>query len=124
MMELTNTRPNISSKLINCKWLALVFAVLLLTGCSEPLPVDKLDYQGDWQNAYIRLVINRDGTVSYKKVIDGITTTIDAPIKSFVGNDIEVGIGWFTTVFKVSEPPLLIDGRWHMTVDGHRLVKQ
>jgi hypothetical protein len=107
----------------NSKFIILISLLLLLSGCSKPLPNDKLDYQGDWQNASVRLIITSDGSVSYKKVVDGMTTTIDAPIKAFIGDDIEVGVGWFTTVFDVSEPPHQIDGQWKMIVDGHLLTK-
>jgi len=103
--------------------ISILLFILLISGCSEPLPLDKLDYQGDWQHANVRLVITKDGKVSYRKVIGGTTTTIDAPIKSFIGDNIEVGVGWFTTVFEVSEPPQQIDGLWLMTVDGYRLTK-
>ena len=103
--------------------ISIILFILLISGCSEPLPLDKLYYQGDWQNDNVRLLITKEGKVSYRKVIDGTTTTIDAPIKSFIGDNIEVGVGWFTTIFEVSAPPQQVDGLWLMTVDGYRLTK-
>lgn len=118
-----NARLPILNSMI-AKITTLFLLLFLIVGCSDPLPLNKLNYQGDWQNTNVQLIINRDGTVSYKKVVDGKTITIDAPIKSFIGNDIEVGVGWFSTVFEVSEPPQEVDGLWQMTVDGYRLTKQ
>lgn len=45
------------------------------------------------------------------------------PLKSFVGNDFEVGFGPFATTFVVSEPPYRDGDEWKMVVDEAELVR-
>ncbi|WP_240695211.1 hypothetical protein [Corallincola luteus] len=107
------------------KWrsIAAVVMAMLLSACSEPLPVDKLNYAGDWQSREMELLILTDGTVAYKRLQKGGTTSINAPLKEFQGNNFIVGIGPVTTTFIVAEPPTEVDGQWQMVVDGVRLTK-
>ncbi len=102
----------------------VVFLILLLSGCSKPLPEDKQAYVGFWSSPEMRLLIVSDGTVDYERIKNGGTTTINAPLKAFEGDDFIVGIGFFDTRFFVSQTPQLIDGKWVMTVDGVTLTKQ
>ena len=103
--------------------LSAFLLVLFLTACSEPLPEDRLAYEGDWRSKEMRLLILADGTVSYKRLQNGGTTTINAPLKEFRGDDFRVGIGPIATTFEVSEAPHKVDGKWEMVVDGVRLSK-
>lgn len=96
---------------------------LLLTGCSDTLPNERLDYVGDWRGEEMHLVINADGRIDYKRSRKGGSTTINAPIQEFIGDDFTVGILFLTTTFDVSEPPSLENGVWRMTVDGVQLTK-
>ena len=105
------------------KILALVFAALSLAACSNPLPEDRIDYVGEWQSKEMGLLILQDGTVAYKRLKGGGSTSVNGPLKEFVGNDFAVGFLFLTTTFKVSEPPHQIDGTWQMVVDGVRLTK-
>ncbi len=68
-------------------------------------------------------MILADGTVAYQRLTDGGSTSINGPIKEFVGDDFTVGILFMTTTFDVTEPPHMIDGVWQMTVDGVKLTK-
>jgi hypothetical protein len=107
--------------------IALVFVAacaLLLSACGEPLPKDKLAYAGEWQAARVYLLIDPSGRVEYKRQRDGGNVSIEAPIKSFEGDNFVVGVGPFTTTFVVSQPPRLAeDGKWKMTVDGVELTR-
>lgn len=107
---------------------AAVATVLLLTGCSKPVPPDKADYVGRWigESAELRvdLQIHQEGRIDYRKVEGRSTTTINAPIKAFRGNDFIVGVGPIETTFVVATPPRREGERWQMTVDGLELVRQ
>ena len=103
-------------------WFVALLATLL-SACSEPLPKEKLMYAGEWQSSEMGLLILADGTVAYKRLKNGGTTSVNGPIKEFKGNDFVVGIGPVVTTFVVSEPPHKVDDEWQMVVDGVRLTK-
>lgn len=69
------------------------------------------------------LLITQDGSVRYKRIQGGATTSVDGPLKGFKGNDFEVGIGPLSTTFVVTKPPHEDDGKWKMVVDGVELVR-
>jgi hypothetical protein len=69
------------------------------------------------------LLITQDGSVAYKRIKKGMTTSVNGPLKEFDGDDFVVGVLFMTTTFKVSEPPHKVKGRWQMVVDGVRLTK-
>jgi hypothetical protein len=96
-----------------------IFLMLaLLSGCSDPLPKDKLHYAGEWQSKEMYVLILEDGTVDYKRLKRGGTTSVNGPLKEFQGDNFVVGIGPMTTMFKVSKPPHQVEGQWLMEVDG------
>lgn len=106
------------------EWTLIVFmSFFLLAGCAKPLPKNKLDYAGMWRNEHVLLYISPDGQVRYAKQENRTSTSINAPIKSFVGDDFEVGVGPFYTTFKVTKRPYLDGGVWKMEVDGEILIK-
>ncbi len=104
-------------------FLVICVISLLLTACSQPLPEDKLSYVGEWQSKEMGLLILQDGTVAYKRLKGGRSTSVNGPLKEFVGDDFTVGIWFLTTTFNVSEPPHEVDGAWQMVVDGVRLSR-
>ena len=101
----------------------LVFFIILLSGCADPLPEDRLDYVGEWRSKEMGLLILADGSVSYKRLKGGATTSVSGPLKRFEGDDFVVGVLFMTTTFDVTEPPHEIGGAWTMTVDGVRLTR-
>ena len=101
----------------------LLFILLLVFGCGISVPEDKLDYVGEWKSGTMYLSIKQDGSVNYKRIKGSATTTVSAPLKRFVGDNFEVGIGMFTTTFVVNKPPFKAATQWTMTVDGIELVK-
>jgi hypothetical protein len=105
------------------KYFWLVAIVLLLSGCAEPIPEDRMDYVGEWRSKEMGLLILADGTVAYKRLKGGGTTSVNGPLKEFVGDDFVVGVLFMTTTFDVSEPPHEVDGMWKMTVDGVQLTR-
>lgn len=100
-----------------------VLALLLLSACSKPVPPEKMDYVGEWRSREMALLILPDGTVAYKRLKNGGTTSVNGPLKEFAGDGFVVGIGFLTTKFIVSEPPHKREGQWQMVVDGVRLSK-
>ncbi len=106
------------------KKLTLLFlTVLTICSCSKPIPEDKLSYAGEWQSKEMYLLILPDGTVSYQRLQNGGRTSIDAPLKEFVGEDFIVGAAFLTTTFDVTQAPHQVDGEWVMVVDGVKLIK-
>jgi hypothetical protein len=103
---------------------ALLFtALLLLAACANPLPPEKYAYVGEWGAPGMNLLITQGGSVTYWRKKGGTTTTINAPLKKFEGDNFVVGIGLWTTTFVVSKPPREDSGRWKMTVDGVELTR-
>lgn len=99
------------------------WACLLLTACRDPVPVDFAEYSGHWRGDGILLVIQPDGQAIYERIAEGRRTRIEGPAHHFDSNGFRIGIGVFSARFEVQSPPALEDGRWRMTVDGHRLVR-
>ncbi len=69
------------------------------------------------------LLITQDGSVHYKRLKAGASTSVEGPLKGFDGNNFEVGIGPMSTTFIVSKPPYQEGGKWKMVVDGIELTK-
>ena len=104
--------------------LIIILAIsFILTACSKPIPDERFDYVGEWQSKEMYLLILKDGTVSYKRLKNGGTTSVNGPLKEFKGNDFVVGFSFLTTTFDVSQKPTKIDNKWKMTVDGVQLTK-
>ena len=95
----------------------------MLIGCSKPLPENKVSYVGEWKSKEMYLLILADGTVSYRRLKNGGSTSINAPLQKFVGYDFVVGILYLTTTFDVSKAPYQDNGKWFMVVDGIKLSK-
>jgi len=105
------------------KHIVLALLIFLLAACSDPLPADKLSYAGEWRSSEMLLLILEDGTVAYKRLQNGGSTSVNGPLKAFQGDSFEVGIGPFSTTFEVSKPPHEVDGSWRMVVDGVLLTR-
>jgi hypothetical protein len=101
----------------------LLLLALWLPACAKPVPPDKAEYVGEWREKSMVLLITQDGSVRYKRLKGGVSTSIEAPLKGFDGDNFEVGVGPMSTVFTVSRPPYH-DGRdWKMVVDGVELTR-
>jgi hypothetical protein len=85
----------------------------------------KADYVGSWRASNgSELDIAPDGNVHYlKKDPSGTSETIDAPIASFRGDDIEIKIG-ISIWIRVSSPPHKVGARWEMTASGVTFEKK
>lgn len=101
----------------------IALLALLITGCSKPLPQDRINYAGEWRAPQMYLLIDPDGRVSYERRNGANTSSVNAPIKEFVGDDFVVGMAFVTTTFEVSEAPHLNNGQWEMVVDGVRVTR-
>jgi hypothetical protein len=78
---------------------------------------------GEWRAPSMSLLITKDGHVSYKRVKDNSTTSIDAPLRRFEGANFVVGIPFMSSTFEVSKPPYQEAGTWKMVVDGMELTR-
>jgi hypothetical protein len=105
------------------KFFAVSVLMFLLSSCGNSVPLEKAAYVGLWQEKNMSLQISQGGSVQYKRSRNGVSTSINAPMKRFVGANFEVGLGPVVTTFIVSQPPLEDDGQWTMVVDGVKLIK-
>jgi len=101
----------------------LIAALLILSACGQPVPEDKAAYVGEWRAQTMSLLLTQDGRVLYKRIKGGLTTSIDAPLRSFEGDNFVVGVPFISTTFEVSKPPYQEAGTWKMVVDGVELTR-
>lgn len=101
-----------------------ILVALALCGCAKPIPAERAAYVGEWQGSAMTLLITRDGSVAYRRVEGGATTSIDGPLKEFEGDNFVVGVGPLSTKFAVSAAPHLDGKTWKMTVDGVELTRK
>lgn len=102
---------------------ALASAVFL-AACAKPVPPEQKDFVGLWEAPEMRLLITADGSLDYKRIKGGGSTSINAPILEFTANGFSAGLGPLKTDFKVSQRPHAVEGVWKMTVDGVELTRQ
>ncbi len=102
--------------------LVLVVAVARPWG-GKPLPPDKTNYIGEWKAPGMYLEITRDSAVHYKRTKKDSTTSINAPLQKFKGDDFSVGFLFLSTTFVVSRPPYQEGDKWKMVVDGVELTR-
>lgn len=107
----------------------LIAALPMLSACGQPVADDKGAYVGEWHAQAMDVEITKDGTVHYKRVrldsaiADTTTTTVNAPLRRFEGDNFVVGIPFLSTTFEVSAPPHQAAGAWKMVVDGVELTR-
>lgn len=103
--------------------LIALLAALVLLACGTPVPPEKSAYVGEWQDKTMYLLITQDGSVRYKRLKGGVSTSIDGPLKGFDGDNFSAGIGSLATTFVVSKPPYQDGEHWKMVVDGVELTR-
>ena len=104
--------------------LVILLAVsLALSACGQPVPDDKAAYVGEWRAPNMSLLLTKDGRVSYKRVRDNATTSIEGPLRRFESDNFVVGIPFISSTFEVSKPPYQDAGTWKMVVDGVELTR-
>lgn len=109
--------------------LFLIAALPMLAACGPAIPDDKADYVGKWHADAMDVELTKDGTVHYKRVrhdsqlADTVTTSINAPLRRFEGDNFVVGIPMISTTFEVSARPHQEAGAWKMVVDGVELTR-
>ena len=69
------------------------------------------------------LLITQDGSINYKRLKGGATTSIEGPLRGFDGDNFEAGIGPMSTTFVVSKPPYQDGQQWKMVVDDMELIR-
>jgi hypothetical protein len=103
--------------------IVLVTSTLVLSACGKAVPPEKAAYVGEWRAQTMALLLTQDGTVAYKRLQRGGTTSINAPLRRFEGDNFVVGLPLISTTFEVSKPPYQEDGRWKTVVDGVELTR-
>jgi hypothetical protein len=101
----------------------LVASLPMLSACGQAVPDDKSAYVGSWHAQAMDMQLTKDGTVHYKRVRGNNTTSINAPLRRFEGDNFVVGIPFLSTTFEVSMPPHEEAGTWKMVVDGVELTR-
>lgn len=101
----------------------LLTATLMLSACGKPVPPEKSAYVGEWRAQAMVLLITQDGSVAYKRMKGGTTTSVNGPLRQFEGDNFVVGVPLISTTFEVSRPPYQQGGKWKMVVDGVELTK-
>ena len=96
----------------------LVPALLILSACGQPVSEDKAAYVGEWRAQTMGLLLTQDGSVAYKRLKGGVTTSLNGPLRRFEGDNFVVGVPLIATTFEVSKPPYQDAGQWKMVVDG------
>ena len=97
---------------------------LALVGCTKPVPAERIAYVGEWGSPAMSLLITRDGSVKYRRIQGGATTSVSGPLQKFEGDDFHVGIAMMSTRFVVSKAPVQENGIWKMVVDGEQLTRR
>ena len=103
--------------------LVLASVLIILIGCGEPIPPEKVSYVGEWQEKTMYLLITQDGSVRYKRLMGGASSSAKGPLQGFDGDNFHVGIGPMRTTFVVSKPPYQDGNKWKMVVDGVELTR-
>jgi hypothetical protein len=103
--------------------LLVLLATWVLAACGVAVPPEKKAYVGEWRGEAMALLITQDGSVVYKRLKRGMTTSIQGPLKKFEGDNFVVGALFIETTFVVSAPPHLEGAHWKMTVDGVELTR-
>lgn len=108
------------------KLIVFLWISLLLTGCDGigTIPVDKQNYIGTWYGQYMVLTITPDARVDYKYQKGNASTSLDAPIVEFIGDDFKAGALGIYTTFVVSTAPYYEDGVWKMVVDNQLVIRK
>jgi hypothetical protein len=94
-----------------------------LTGGATPVPPEKSAYVGEWRAPSMYLSITQDGSVRYRRIKEGGSSSMNGPLNGFNGNDFKVGIGLLSSTFVVSTPPHRDGEQWKMVVDDVELKK-
>jgi hypothetical protein len=103
--------------------LAVLALTCLLAACAQPVSPEKAAYAGEWKAKDMYLLITAEGNVTYRRQKGAASTSIDAPLQGFDGDDFRVGVGLLRTTFVVSRPPYRHGGQWKMVVDGVELTR-
>lgn len=105
------------------KLLVLMTLLVTLLGCGKPVPPEKSTYVGEWQEKTMYILITQDGSVRYKRLKGGASTSVEGPLKGFIDDNFEVGVGPIATTFIVNKPPYKDGEKWKMIVDDIALEK-
>src|SRR5258705_3419687 len=97
--------------------LVILPVLLILSACGQPVPQEKAAYVGEWRAQTMALLLTQDGTVAYKRLRGGVTTSVNGPLRRFEGDNFIVGVPILSTTFEVSKPPYQEAGRgrWSST---------
>jgi hypothetical protein len=87
--------------------LVIIPPLLLLAACGQPVPQEKAAYVGEWRSKTMALLLTQDGTVAYKRVKGGTTTSLNGPLRRFEGDNFVVGVPILNTTSTARSSPRL-----------------
>ena len=105
------------------KAIILIATLAFLVACSKPLPEDKKDFVGEWQNDVVWMMFHADGSFNYLRKEGSTSVEINAPVLEITDDRFRVGVWVWDTEFVINESPHQREGVWYMVVDGRVLTK-
>ncbi len=98
-----------------------------LQSMSEGVPPPSANWVGEWEGAGTYMAIAADGSVVIETTGTAsmnTATSVRAPAQSWEDGELVVGIGIFTTTWRIDEAPYERDGEWRMVMEGTPLVRR
>ncbi len=110
---------------MNYKTYLFIASMLLFAACDsiEEIPEDKKKYVGVWRSENAAIEIKDDGFVSYAKIVDGVSETVEGPIKEFEGDSFIVGFWFITKKFEVQEKPHIDGNSYKMKINDMEFTR-
>ena len=99
---------------------ALALSLTLACGVMDGVAPSNADMVGEWTavdgSAYLH--VSPEGFINYRRQRGAQHTELNLPAKQWADASFTVGALGMTTDFRIDAAPELIDGVWHLTVDG------
>ncbi len=98
-----------------------------LQAMAEGVPPPSANWVGEWDGAGTYVAIAPDGSVVIETTGTAsvnTATSVRAPAQSWDDGELVVGIGMFTTTWRIDEAPYERDGEWRMVMEGTPLVRR
>ncbi len=88
-----------------------------------PTPATLESLVGSWEGPQMRLHVDPDGTVAYRRTGTMAKKLIGLKIANITATSFDAGLLGINTTFQLNAPPQIVDGKVTMTVDGTVLTK-
>lgn len=101
----------------------ILLGLILLSGCSEPLPENQKEFAGLWKSIQTSLLITESGRLEYASNKGSMSTSVSMPIKTISSTEIVAGFLFLESRFAIEGKPRKKDGVLALVVDGETLYK-